>query len=97
MLTKPYCTYIAGSRTRVLYIGVTNDLTRRMCEHKSGLSPGFSSRYRVNRLLYYETTPNVRAAIAREKEIKGWTRRRKIQLIEANNPQWRDLAEDFGP
>ena len=96
MRAKSYSVYITGSWTRVLYVGVTNDLVRRMYEHKSGLFPGFTSRYRVNRLLYYETTANVASAIAREKEIKGWVRRRKVELIERHNPEWLDLSPELG-
>jgi putative endonuclease len=88
----PYYVYIMASRSRVLYVGVTNDLTRRAHEHKQGLVPGFTSKYRVTRLVYYEEFADIRDAIAREKRIKGWKRSRKISLIEATNPTWEDLA-----
>ena len=78
----------------MLYTGVTNDLARRVAEHKQALS-GFTSRYRVSRLVYFETFGDIRDAIAREKEIKGWKRSRKVILIESRNPTWRDLAELF--
>jgi len=84
-------TYIMASRSRVLYTGVTNDLYRRVTEHKQGIN-GFTSKYRVTRLVYYETFGDIRHAIAREKEIKGWNRLRKVRLIESRNPTWRDLA-----
>jgi len=82
-----------ASRSRVLYTGVTNNLARRINEHKRGLIPGFTSRYRVTRLMYFEEFADVRDAIAREKEIKGWVRMRKLRLIEERNPTWADLAD----
>jgi len=87
-------TYIMASRSRVLYTGVTNDLYRRVTEHKQGIN-GFTSKYRVTRLVYYETFGDIRHAIAREKEIKGWKRLRKLRLIEGCNPSWQDLAGPF--
>jgi putative endonuclease len=89
---KQYCVYIMASRTRVLYIGVTNDLERRVYEHKPKLVPGFTSQYNVDKLVYFETTPDIRGAIAREKELKGWLRAKKIALIESSNPDWDDLG-----
>ncbi len=85
--------YIMASRSRVLYTGVTNDLARRVNEHKRSFNAGFTSRYRVTRLVYFEEFPDIRDAIAREKAIKGWKRSRKISLVEARNPTWEDLAE----
>ena len=87
-----YFVYILASRGRVLYVGVTNDLRRRVLEHQAHLVPGFTQRYNVDRLVYFEATANVQAALAREKEIKGWRREKKVALIEAENPEWRDLA-----
>ena len=81
-----YYIYIMASRSRVLYIGVTNDLARRVNEHKRGLDAGFTSKYRVTRLVYFEEFADIRDAIAREKAIKGWKRSRKITLVEARNP-----------
>ena len=78
-----------------LHTGVTNNLIRRVYEHKNGLLPGFTSKYKITRLLYYESTADVKAAIRREKEIKGWVRKKKIVLIQAMNPYWRDLSETF--
>ena len=88
-----YFVYIMASRSRTLYTGVTNDLERRVNEHRQGQIPGFTAKYRVNRLVYYEATPNVSAAIAREKRIKSWRREKKVALIEGANPGWDDLAE----
>jgi putative endonuclease len=85
--------YIMASRSRVLYTGVTNDLGRRVNEHKQGLIAGFTQRYRITRLVHFEAYADIREAIAREKQIKGWVRSRKIKLIEERNPLWRDLAE----
>jgi putative endonuclease len=77
-----------------LYTGVTNDLQRRIQEHKSGRMGSFTSRYRVTKLVYFEATSGVRAALEREKEIKGWRRDKKVRLIESFNPSWKDLAEE---
>lgn len=92
---RTYHVYIIASASRVLYTGVTNDLARRVLEHKQKRVPGFSARYRVTELVYFEAFGNVRAAIAREKQIKGWLRTRKIALIESFNPKWDDLSERF--
>ena len=78
-----------------LYTGVTNNLQRRVTEHKQGLVEGFTKKYRLHKLVYYEITDDVNAAIAREKQIKGWKRIRKVQLINSMNPEWRDLSLDF--
>ena len=80
----------------VLYTGVTNNLERRLYEHKNKLVNGFTGKYNVDKLVYYDNTTDVKAAIAREKQIKGWTRRKKIDLIESMNPQWKDLFEHLG-
>lgn len=90
-----YCVYVMASRSRVLYIGVTNDLVRRVEEHKRGLVPGFTSKYRVKRLVHFEEFRYIQDAIAREKELKGWRRSRKVELIERDNRSWLDLAEDW--
>ena len=90
---RTYYVYLMASRSRVLYTGVTNNLARRVNEHKRGLIPGFTSRYRVTRLVYFEEFADVRDAIAREKEVKGWVRMRKLRLIEERNPTWADLAD----
>jgi len=83
---RTYYVYIMSSRSRVLYTGVTNDLARRVNEHKRGLVSGFTRKYRITRLVYFEEFADIRDAIAREKEIKGWKRLRKISLIESRNP-----------
>jgi putative endonuclease len=90
-----YYVYIMTSTTQRLYIGVTNNLERRTFEHKQGLTRGFTSKYKIHRLVYYEYFNDVRYAIQREKQLKGWRRQRKINLIESINPQWRDLVSDF--
>jgi putative endonuclease len=91
-----YYVYILSSLSGTLYTGITNSLYRRTLQHKGKETPGFTSRYGVDRLVYYETFHDVRAAIRREKEIKGWTRKKKTALIEASNPKWKDLAEGWG-
>ena len=78
-----------------LYTGVTNDLRRRVYEHKQKLVPGFTQKYNITRLVFFEETPDVKAAIAREKQIKGWLRAKKIALIEDANPEWCDLSEGW--
>ncbi|HEV2423380.1 MAG TPA: GIY-YIG nuclease family protein [Terriglobia bacterium] len=87
--------YILSSRFRVFYTGVTNNLERRILEHKRKLAPGFTQKYNVDRLVYFETSNDIRSAIQREKQIKGWLRSKKIALIVANNPTWRDLSEGW--
>jgi len=90
-----YFVYILSSKSGVLYVGSTSDLARRIHQHRHGLMPGFTSSYRVNRLVWWDMTPNSRAAVAREREIKSWRRERKVRLIEATNPGWLDLAVDW--
>ena len=87
-----YYVYILASRSRNLYIGVTNDIERRVYEHKKKLVPGFTTKYNIDRLVYFETTQDVEVAISREKQIKGWLRTKKISLIESMNPTWDDLS-----
>ena len=89
---REYYVYILANRSGTLYVGVTNDLERRVVEHKHKLIPGFSRRYHVDRLVYFEATPDVRAAIAREKQIKAWRREKKVALIESKNRDWKDLS-----
>ena len=91
-----YFVYLMGSANgRAVYAGMTNDLIRRVREHKSGEIPGFTKRYRCHMLLYYEEYPNVRDAIARDKEIKGWLRKKKEELIASLNPERQDLAKEW--
>jgi putative endonuclease len=87
--------YITASRRRTLYTGMTNDLQRRMFEHRASLVKGFSKRYNANRLVYFEAAEEALVAIAREKQIKAWTRKKKVELIERQNPGWRDLSADW--
>jgi putative endonuclease len=93
---KQYYVYIlASQRNGTLYIGLTGNLAKRVYEHKIGLVEGFTSKYKVHRLVYYETYSNIYDAIAREKRMKKWKRQWKIQLIEETNPQWQDLSREM--
>ena len=93
---KTFYVYImTNPRKKVLYTGVTNNLPRRVHEHKEKLTPGFASRYNVIHLLYYEKAETAEAAIAREKQLKAGSRRRKIELINSINPTWRDLSAEM--
>ena len=85
---------LANARRTVLYIGVTSNLARRLAEHRAGVHPSsFTKRYNLDRLVYVEAGRDIRAAIAREKQLKGWRREKKVALIDATNPEWRDLGE----
>ncbi|MBN2145552.1 MAG: GIY-YIG nuclease family protein [Candidatus Aureabacteria bacterium] len=87
-----YFVYILASKKNdALYVGVTNDLKRRVFEHKNNLVEGFSSKYNIDILVYYEQTTDIKSAIEREKYIKKWNRKWKLELIERNNPEWKDL------
>ena len=91
-----YYTYILTNwNNKVMYIGMTNNLERRLYEHKHHLIEGFTLRYNVDKLVYFESSFDVKAAIAREKELKGWTRARKNALVESVNPAWQDLSKDW--
>ncbi len=92
---KRYYIYIMANRSKTLYIGVTNNLERRLYEHKHQLVAGFTSMYKMTRLVYFEEMSDVYAAIAREKHLKGWLRTKKVALIESINPEWRDLSEEW--
>ena len=92
---RTYYVYIMASRSKTLYIGVTNDLERRVQEHQAGITKGFTQKYNVIRLMYYEESNDVQTAIAREKELKGWRRSKKLALIESANPEWDDLSENW--
>jgi|SRR5579883_940745 putative endonuclease len=96
MRTKRYYVYILASKSRVLYVGVTGSLMGRVLQHKAHETTGFTRRYQVNRLVYFEAFQYVNRAIARESEIKNWRREKKVGLIEADNPTWEDLAADWG-
>ena len=96
MNPKKYWVYIVGSLTGTLYIGMTNNIDRRIAEHKSREFDGFALKYHCDRLVYYESFDDVRKAIDREKQLKGWIRAKKIALITSINPKWQDLAEKWG-
>ena len=87
--------YILASKSGVLYTGVTSQLDHRITEHRLGRTAGFAKRYHVTHLVYYESFGEIRDAIAREKQIKGWLRLKKVALMESKNSCWRDLSEDF--
>lgn len=89
-----YYVYIVTNKSKTLYTGFTNDLQRRVYQHKHKLVEGFTKKYNIAKLVYYETTLDVKSAIAREKQIKGWLRKKKIELIESVNPNWKDLSEE---
>ena len=92
---RQFYVYIMANRSHTLYVGVTNNLERRVCEHKRKHNSGFTSNYNINHPVFYETTNDVQVAIAREKQIKGWLRSKKIALIETQNPEWQDLSKDW--
>ncbi len=91
----PYYVYIMGSQSGVLYTGVTNDLPRRVQEHKQQSVPSFTAKYNVTKLLYYEAADTAYPAITREKQIKGWLRKKKVELINSMNPDWKDLSSQL--
>jgi len=92
---EQYYVYVMTNKSRTLYTGITNNLERRVYEHKNKLIEGFTKKYNITKLVYYEISNDVEAAIAREKQIKGWLRRKKIALIESVNPQWKDLSKGW--
>ncbi len=93
---KEYYVYImASKRNGTLYIGVTNNLVRRVSEHKNHILKGFTSKYKFHHLVYYESTDDISRAIEREKQMKKWKRKWKLELIESVNPDWQDLYQDF--
>ncbi len=96
-----YFVYILASISGTLYIGLTNSLIKRVFDHQQGAIPGFTKQYGVNRLVYFESYDDVRKAIEREKQLKGWRRSKKVALIESVNPSWKDLSagwyDDRGP
>ncbi len=93
---RRYYVYIMASRSLNLYTGVSDNIYRRALEHKSGKIEGFTKRYNINRLVYYETFKYIGNAIAREKQVKAWTRAKRIALIKSLNPTWQDLADGWG-
>jgi putative endonuclease len=92
---RQYFVYILTNRSGTLYVGVTNNLSRRLYEHKNKLIPGFTSEYNIDRLVYFEACRDVRSAIAREKQIKRWRREKKVALIESVNRDWHDLSAQW--
>ena len=90
-----YVYILTNANNHVLYVGVTNNLERRWYEHRNCLVDGFTKRYHIHKLIYFETTSDVRAAIEREKQIKGWTRSKKNALVAMMNPEWKDLSLDW--
>jgi len=93
---REYCVYLmTNAHNTVIYCGVTNNLARRVYEHKNGLGGIFTKKYNVNKLVYYEVGDNVNAALAREKQIKGGSRKKKIDLVNSVNPEWKDLFDEI--
>ena len=90
---KSYYVYILANKGRMLYTGITSNIEKRIYEHKHHLINGYTKRYNINKLVYFEETNDVNAALEREKQVKGWLRKKKIALIESVNPEWQDLAE----
>ena len=96
MYKNTYYVYILTNKTnKVLYTGITNNLSRRIYEHKNKLIDGFTAKYNVSKLVYFDYVEDIKSAIMREKQIKGWIREKKIALIESQNPNWRDLSIEF--
>jgi putative endonuclease len=95
-LRTSYVYLLTNWNNKVMYVGVTNNLERRLYEHKQKLMPGFTEKYNVNKLVYFEETNDVRVALEREKEIKKWRREKKNRLVESANPEWKDLSEGWG-
>jgi putative endonuclease len=95
MCRESYVYLVANKHNNVLYVGVTNDLIRRVYEHKNKMQKGFTQKYNVNRLVYYEVCDNIVTAIEREKQIKGWSRQKKNNLVNALNPDWHDLYKSI--
>ena len=95
MMGAYYVYILTNWNDRVMYVGVTNDLSRRLYEHRTGVTDGFTKKYRVHKLVFFEQTSDIYAAIAREKQIKGWNRAKKNALVETVNPEWKDLSEEW--
>ena len=96
-MEKTYYVYLLASKSRRLDVGVSSNLERRLYEHKNKLVDGFTKAYRIDRLVFFESTNDVRVALEREKEIKNWRREKKIVLLETMNPVWADLSEEWKP
>lgn len=95
MESRSYFVYILTNRSKTLYIGVTNDLARRLLEHRQGVHECFTKKYRINRLVYYECGDEIYGALCREKQLKNWHRQWKVNLIESVNPEWNDLSGEI--
>lgn len=93
-MSDRYYVYIMSNASRTLYVGMTNDLARRVRQHKQKAVPGFTAKYNVTQLVYFEETSHPQAAIEREKRLKKWKREKKVKLVESMNPAWKDLAEE---
>jgi putative endonuclease len=93
---KQFYVYIMTNKSKTLYVGVTNNLQRRVYEHKNKMIKGFTSKYNITKVVYFEVFSDIESAIKREKQIKGWLRKKKIDLIESMNPDWNDLSEEWG-
>jgi len=94
-MNKYYVYILASRKNQVFYIGITNNLERRLYEHRNGLIPGFTEKYKTHELVYFEETPNVSDALTREKQLKAWRRKWKIDLVKTLNPSMKDLSEEF--
>jgi putative endonuclease len=92
-MSRQYYVYVMTNRSGTLYIGVSNDLVRRVHEHKTKCVKGFTAKYNLTQLVYYEAGSDIREAIAREKQLKGWRRSKKLALINSSNPKWNDLSD----
>lgn len=97
MENQYYVYILASKRNGTLYVGMTTNLQNRLYEHKNKIVPGFSQKYNIDKLVYFEITTDVKSAIAREKQFKKWNRAWKLELIEKYNPEWNDLSEDWIP
>ncbi len=95
MQSKQYFVYILTNESKTLYIGVTNDIERRLYEHRHKLADGFTKKYQINKLVYFESFTDITQAIAREKTLKGWLRKKKVALINSVNPEWNDLSKEW--
>lgn len=95
IIMKQFYVYILTNFSKTLYMGITNDLQRRVFEHKNKIDLGFTSKYNIDKLVYFETFPTPTEAITREKQIKGWIRKRKLELVEKSNSKWQDLSKDW--
>jgi len=95
MDVKTFYVYIMASRSGTLYLGVTSNIKKRVYEHKNHLIPGFTDKYEIDRLLYFEVIRDSASAINREKQLKAWRREKKVKLIDSMNPEWNDLSQDW--